>query len=74
MFTYSEQELGIMLSFIVQQGTFDEQKVTFDASFPNHYYANINAKCEGDCAVCYDKGAREEKFTYYPADIMLIGM
>jgi hypothetical protein len=73
MMTYSEQNLPSILSFIVQQGTFDEQKVTLDPTFPTQYYSTIDAKCEGDCAVCFDKGAGVEKFTYYPADVMLIG-
>ncbi|XP_061163158.1 uncharacterized protein LOC133172311 isoform X1 [Saccostrea echinata] len=57
-----------------EQGTFDHLKVTLDATFPTQNYANIPAKCVGDCAVCYEKGVGTEKFTYFPADIMLIGL
>ena len=58
---------------ILQQGSFDKDAVRLDASFPTQNYANIPSKCVGDCAVCYDKDAGAEKFTYFPADIMLIG-
>lgn len=57
-----------------QQGTFDNETVRLDATFPIQNYANIPSNCVGDCAVCYDKDTGAEKFTYFPADIMLIGL